>query len=154
MKYAHINENGQILGWYDKEIHTSIPTPNIEVSDDVWRNAIDNGHNKVDKDGTTKLFDFRTSEEIAEQVEVQRKVEIAIQLTSLTITSSKGNVFDANSQARQDMADALLASDTLGVTQIVWRMANNSEVLINISELKEAHALAIQEYARIKGIGV
>lgn len=75
-------------------------------------------------------------------------------LAKLKVTTSKGNTFDAYPQARQDMADAILASSTLGVTETVWRMADNSEVLITLDELKEAHALAIQEYARIKGIGV
>lgn len=67
MKIAHINENNQLLGWYDNKIHTTIPIPNIEVSDEVWQNAIDNNHNKVNNDGTTELFDFRTSEEIEAQ---------------------------------------------------------------------------------------
>ena len=75
MKYAHINENGQILGWYDKEIHTSIPTPNIEVSDEQWKNAIDNGHNKVNEDGSTELFDFRTEEEKAQQLLAEQIAE-------------------------------------------------------------------------------
>lgn len=154
MKYAHINENGQLLGWYDKEIHTSIPTPNIEVSDEQWQIAMDNEHNKVNKDGLTEFFDFRTEAEKDHQLLEQQKAEIARQLSVLTVTSSKGNIFDADSQARQDMADAILASSTLGVTETVWRMTDNSEVLITLDELKEAHALAIQEYARIKGIGV
>lgn len=64
MKYAHIDNNGQLLGWYDKDIHASIPTPNIEVSDDTWQNAINNNHNKINQDGKTELFDFRTQEEI------------------------------------------------------------------------------------------
>lgn len=89
-----------------------------------------------------------------EQILAEQRVEIERQLSVLTVTSSKGNIFDADSQARQDMADAILASDTLGITKTVWRMADDSEVLIDIIELKEAHALAIQEYARIKGIGV
>lgn len=89
----------------------------------------------------------------AEQIEFEHKAEIKKQLDELIVKTSKGNVFDGNSQARQDMADSILASGTLGVTQTVWRMADNSEVLIDIAELKEAHSLAIQEYARIKGIG-
>jgi hypothetical protein len=66
MKIAHINENNQLLGWYSTDIHKEIPTPNIEVTEEQWQIAIDNGHNKVNKDGTTELFDFRTAEEIAE----------------------------------------------------------------------------------------
>lgn len=89
-----------------------------------------------------------------EQIEAEQKAEIKKQLSELTATSSKSNVFDANLEARQNMADAIIASSTLGSTTTTWRMADNSEVLITLDELKEAHALAIQEYARIKGIGV
>lgn len=67
MKIAHINENNKLLGWYDKKINTLIPTPNIEVTDEQWQNAINNGHNKVNSDGTTEFFDFRTKEEILKQ---------------------------------------------------------------------------------------
>ena len=73
MKYAHIDKNGQLLGWYDKGIHTLIPTPNIEVSDEVWQNAIDNRHNKVNIDGTTEAYDFRTEDEKAKQ-ELELKI--------------------------------------------------------------------------------
>lgn len=63
MKKAHINENGQLLGWYDTEIHTEIPTPNIEVSDEQWQIAINSGHNKVNQNGSTEYFDFRSASE-------------------------------------------------------------------------------------------
>ena len=53
--YAHIDTNGKILGWYNDEIHctktldknnnivldkSKIPTPNIEVTDEVWQEAL------------------------------------------------------------------------------------------------------------------
>ena len=80
------------------------------------------------------------------------KQEVAKQLSTLTVTTSKGNTFDANNQARLDMQNAITASDFLCVTETTWRLADDSEVLIQLDELKEALALAIQEYARIKGI--
>jgi hypothetical protein len=65
MKYAHYDKTTrQILGWYDDGIHKEIPTPNLKVEEEVWQNAIDNNHNKINEDGTTELFDFRTQEEI------------------------------------------------------------------------------------------
>lgn len=54
MKYAHINTYGQLLGWYDDSIHKEIPTPNIEVTEEQWLIAINNGHNKVNQDGSTE----------------------------------------------------------------------------------------------------
>ena len=63
MKLAHINENNKNLGWYDSNIHSTIPSPTVEVSDEQWQTAIDNNHNKANSDGTTETFDFRTDEE-------------------------------------------------------------------------------------------
>lgn len=73
-------------------------------------------------------------------------------VNEMTVTTTAGNEFDANLEARQNMADGILASTTLGLTQTTWRLADNTEVLIDIAELKEAQALAIQRYAEIKGI--
>lgn len=67
MKIAHIDNKNKLQGWYDTEIHINIPTPNIEVTEEQWQIALDNGHNKVREDGTTELFDFRTEDEVAEQ---------------------------------------------------------------------------------------
>jgi len=66
MKYAHIDAIGKLLGFYDDAIHAVIPTPNIKLTDAQWQIAIDNGHNKVNTDGSTEFFDFRTSDEMLE----------------------------------------------------------------------------------------
>lgn len=65
MKNVHYEKTTlKILGWYDGDIHTSIPKPNIEVEDNVWYTAISNNHNKVNvNDKTTELFDFRSDSE-------------------------------------------------------------------------------------------
>lgn len=94
-----------------------------------------------------------TAEELAEATKLEAKATVDATLSVLQVTTSTGNTFDANTEARQNMADAILASDTLGMTETVWRLADNSEALIGIVELREAHALAIQKYAEIKGIG-
>ena len=68
MKKAHIDENNKLSGWYDTEIHTTIPEPNIDVTDEQWQNSINNNHNKVNADGSTESFDFRTeAERLAEE---------------------------------------------------------------------------------------
>lgn len=88
-----------------------------------------------------------------EQLALENKQATAALLETLTVTTNEEHTFDAYAQARQDMSDAILASATLNITETVWRLADNSEVTISLEELKEAHALAIQAYAKIKGIG-
>ena len=67
MKYAHLEEKtNKILGWYDSDIHSGIPTPNIEVTDDVWQKAINTNANCYEN----KKFiakDFRTDEDLLQE---------------------------------------------------------------------------------------
>ena len=72
MKYVNI-ENGtnKLLGWYDKEIHLEIPTPNIEVTDEVWQEALNINANCYEN-GEFIRKDFRTDK----QKEQQRIQEI------------------------------------------------------------------------------
>jgi len=79
MKYAHYDEtNGKLLGWYDSEIHETIPTPNIEVSEEEWETAIDNNYNFIDADTNTLSFkDFRTDDEIFTQTKSSKINEIS-----------------------------------------------------------------------------
>ena len=67
MKYAHI-ENGtnKLLGWYTKEIHSKIPTPNIEVTDEVWQEALNINANCYEN-GEFIVKDFRTYEQREER---------------------------------------------------------------------------------------
>ena len=68
MKYAHLEEKtNRILGWYDDLIHSKIPNQNIEVSKEVWKEAININANCYE-DGKFIIKDFRTNEEI----EIQR----------------------------------------------------------------------------------
>lgn len=81
------------------------------------------------------------------------KAKAAETLGKLTVATSNGNVFDANLEARVNMADGILAADTLGTTESIWKLADNSEVIVDVSELREAHVLALQAYASTKRIG-
>ena len=50
------------------------------------------------------------------------------------------------------MADAILISESTGNTESIWRLADNTDKTITIAELREAHALALNKYAKIKAI--
>lgn len=75
MKYAHLEKDtNKLLGWYDDNIHLEIPTPNIEVTEEVWQEAININANCYE-DGKFISKDFRTDKEIAEQELNKRKRE-------------------------------------------------------------------------------
>ena len=67
MKYANIEQNtNKLLGWYDKRIHLEIPTPNIEVTDEVWQEALNINANCYEN-GEFICKDFRTDEQREQQ---------------------------------------------------------------------------------------
>lgn len=153
MKYAHIEENGKIIGWYDESIHTSIPTPNIEVSDEVWQNSLDNNHNKTNKDGTTEFYDFRTEEERAKadlEVELRKAKELkTLSLSTLTVTTSSGKTFDGDEIARGDMLTAITVAGFTGEMNTQWKLADNSFATVTLEEMQEALTLSIQKKGQI-----
>lgn len=76
IKYAHLEKyTNKLLGWYDDSIHSEIPTSNVEVSDEVWQEAININANCYE-DGKFIVKDFRTDEEIVYQ-ELQYKINEA-----------------------------------------------------------------------------
>ena len=98
MKTAHYNKTtGQLLGWYDKDIHTSIPTPNIEVSEVDWKIAIDSAYNYVDATTSTlSRKDFRTQA----QIEADTKEEINTAIQNLLDTTAQKYRYDNIMSAR------------------------------------------------------
>jgi len=70
--YAHIDNNGKIQGWYNDELHNNIPNENIEVSYEIWQEAISINANFYNK--KTNKFehkDLRTQKEIEEDKKLQ-----------------------------------------------------------------------------------
>lgn len=69
-------------------------------------------------------------------------------INSLTVTVD-GMVFDADPISRQNMADAILASTPTGITETQWKLADNSVALVTLTQLTQAHALAIQSVGSV-----
>ncbi len=89
-KYAHINSENILQGWYDSEIHTTIPTPNIEVTDEQWQNALNNIHNKINADGSSEFVDTETAEQKAEvQNRINKKASGKQKLLDLGLTEEE-----------------------------------------------------------------
>jgi predicted DNA-binding WGR domain protein len=78
--FAHIDAQNRILGFYDPEIHTSIPETFIEITREQWQVALRNNHNKVNSDGTTEIFDFRSEAEKAQQAKNKKIAELKAKL--------------------------------------------------------------------------
>jgi len=108
MKYAHVDNNGQILGWYDQEIHTDIPEPNVEVSEEVWQNAIDSSHNTI-INGVTSQVDYRNAEQKASDTRFYRN-ELLVREVDPIVTNPLrwAELSSTEQQAWTDYRTALL----------------------------------------------
>ena len=152
--YAHFkNSNKEIIGWYSRDIHGSllesgdwdtnnIPTPNLELSEEDWGHAIENEHNKVDlASSSTSLVDFR---DVEQKLEDLKKVERATKKESVRVSTvnSSGYIFQADESSLNFMATTILALDE-GET-VMWRLKDNSEVLVTRDSLREALRLGVK----------
>lgn len=77
MKYAHIDSNNKLLGWYSDDVHSTIPTPNVAVTDEQWLTSLNNNYNVINSDGSGSVVDFSTDEEKASRVRGARNAELA-----------------------------------------------------------------------------
>ena len=61
-RYAHIDENNIVKGWYDDD-HPTIPEPYITITEEQWMIALENRHNHVAEDGTTSFVEIEPTKE-------------------------------------------------------------------------------------------
>ena len=107
MKYAHIEKTtNKILGWYDKEVHKKIPTPNIEVTDEVWKEAVNINANCYENGKLVKK-DFTTPEQKAEQEQAQFRAERDVLLKEADIEINKLDDLGKDSSAWRVYRQAL-----------------------------------------------
>jgi hypothetical protein len=75
MKYVRYDEKtNEILGYYDDEIHESIPTPNFEISNDVWQKALSENANIADAKNQ-KLIRVEVEQEKDELAELDEAIK-------------------------------------------------------------------------------
>lgn len=128
MKYAYLDKENKILGWYDDDIHDIIPTPNIEVNDEVWQKAININANCYEN-GEFIVKDFRTPEEILQR-ELQIKLAEATQY--LKDTGWIWEKFNRNVVVLKDMTEEEFS---LKYADIIAEQERN-RLLINKLELQ------------------
>ena len=65
MKHAHYDKQTlKLLGWYDSELHQSIPSPIIKITDNEWKKALSIDANCIDQENNKVVYlDKRTEEE-------------------------------------------------------------------------------------------
>lgn len=104
MKYYANIENGtnKLLGWYSDEIHSEIPTPNIEVSEEVWQEAININANCYEN-GEFIFKDFRTDIEIEKERVASIKAKAGEIITSRYDIIKQMNILGEGGEAQLEM---------------------------------------------------
>ena len=83
MKYAHIDSNNKLLGWYSDDVHSTIPTPNVVVTDEQWQTSLDNNYNSINSDGSGSVVDFLTDAEKTSLVRGTRDVKLVTDVDAI-----------------------------------------------------------------------
>lgn len=72
---------------------------------------------------------------------------------NMQVTTLSGKTFGADLLARVNISTAIKQGELNNITEKIWRLANGSEEIVTLDELKEAELLALQKFAEISGIG-
>ena len=95
-------------------------------------------------------------ENLAQQEQINNfKAQRKRQLDDAVITTESGNKYDADEQSISRMANAIIAAQRSGVTELHWSLADTGTGImtdIPLSELEEAHELAVINMASIWSI--
>ena len=131
---------------YDKETKQESKIDYLgKIKDDVTISKPEQ-FDKWDNKTNSWVEDWEAKEKHENSV---KKLEKEERLSKIVVTTQNGNTFDGNLEARTNMTSAIMAAEVLGKTEEVWKLADNSQKTIELSELKEALALSIQEVGNI-----
>ena len=70
----------------------------------------------------------------------------------MTVTISSGKVLYADHIARFNILAGISAAEFLAQTTSEWRLADNTIQTVTLDELKEANAIALQQFGNLVGI--
>lgn len=88
-------------------------------------------------------------EKTTEQIEAEFKLAKQSALDGLSVTTTAGHKFDANTEARLNLTNAIMASDITGISSTNWKLYDNTVIEADLTELKEALTLAIQKVGEV-----
>ena len=131
MKYAHII-NTKLQGWYSDEIHSEIPTPNIEVTDEVWQEAININANYYEN-GEFVVKDFRTADEIKQGLYNHWKAERQSKVDNIEVELN-GVIYQGDETSQTRIARAVSVMEDTDT--VIWVAKDNSENELSKADLK------------------
>ncbi len=149
----YIEETGKILGFYDDEIHKSIPKINITITEDEWKKAINMKANHIEVNTKTfSLKDFRTPDEleIDELENIKNKTQVQIETLTKDYPSFEKDTFwiqelEAKEYKKDLNADTQFI-DALCESRGIEKGVMVDKILSNAAALKVATAKIVGSY--------
>ena len=121
--YAHIDHNNRLLGYYNDDIHDTIPTPNVQLTYDQWQSCLDINANKISDEGVGEVVDFRTLDDKAEDIRRYRDFLLSDEVDPIVSNTLRWADLTAAKQAEwtQYRTDLLNVPDQAGFPHdITW----------------------------------
>lgn len=105
-------------------------------------------------------FVYPTTEEINKELQLQLKQLVeqtkTEALAKLTVTTSTGKVFYADTESRVDLNDAIRKAEKENLSNAPWKLAEEFEgervVIVTLEEIREAADLALSAKGTIVGV--
>lgn len=142
MKYAHLNKENKILGWYDDAIHSEIPNPYIQCSNQKWQEAINRNCNYYN--GESKKFeikDFRTLEQLKSDKKKELKNLREFKINNATLLYKDKQFLGNRDTGKEflkykiDLKDAIELGLKPVDTKISWRTNDDTYIDLSIEDL-------------------
>lgn len=158
------NEDGSVSWVYDEgeglPTHSGVIRPGFTRKDeedneiDVWQTMLNIAH-------SGEIFIQWLTQEDKDAIATEQQIQAFKSnrqnlLDSAVVTTSNSNQYDADESSISRMANAILAAQDAGITELSWSLADTGTGLmtsVTLADIKEAHRLAVQNMANIWSVG-
>lgn len=137
--YADTNINNELIGYYNDDVHSSIPTTCVEITEAQWQNALGINANKL-VDGSLVYVeptpDPLTPDEITNVFKKERDAIIATHTVEF-----EGNTYHANEDSQNRLTRPVAGLDN-DVDVRLWFTYDKQPVYLNKSQFRAILILA------------
>jgi hypothetical protein len=157
------NEDGSVSWVYDEgeglPTHSGVIRPDF-TRKDAEDNEIDVWQAMLKKEQSDEIFIQWLTQEDKDVIATEQQIQAFKSnrqkiLDSAVVTTSNSNQYDADEKSITRMANAILAAQSVGVTELSWSLADTGTgvmTAVSLSDITEAHTLAVQNMADIWGV--
>ncbi|MEM7419906.1 MAG: hypothetical protein AAF364_09270 [Pseudomonadota bacterium] len=158
------NEDGSVSWVYNEgeglPTHSGVIRPGFTRKDagddeiDVWQTMLNKAH-------SGEIFIQWLTQEDKDAIATEQQIQAFKSnrqnlLDSAVVTTSNSNQYDADESSISRMANAILAAQDAGITELSWSLADTGTGVmtsVTLADIKEAHRLAVQNMANIWSVG-